>query len=255
MREQRLLGLTGGTGQSVFGPPWRTVNPSEVNMRDRLSFAARLFLPAVLVAAVPLAAQERAGTVEITPFGGAYIGGTLHRGSNALFDRDVDVKTDVGFGLRVGVNANRWLGIEASFSTAKADIEETSENDLFGGSSRLGELDVKHYELNAVFNMGHKRVIPFLTIGGGATTFDANVPGTHSSTDTRFTLNAGAGLKVFFNPHFGLRFEGRWRGALIDDSDRCDRHDDDCNDNYWNDESDRRWYDSGEVTGGLTIAF
>jgi hypothetical protein len=215
--------------------------------RPRLALLAL----ALLVPAGAGLAQDRSGTVEITPFGGAYIGGTLYRGSSTIFSDDVDVKPTGTYGLRLGVNVNRWFGLEAGFSTAKADIRGTGSG-LFDTTSKLGELDVKQYELNGVFSFGRRKVIPYFTIGGGATTFKARVPQLETDNDTRFSANLGAGLKVFFNPHVAFRFDGRARSAYVDDSERC-RESRYC-DGYRRDD-DRRWYTSGEVTGGLTFAF
>lgn len=222
----------------------------------KLGSAAFLLVATVVgVGVSPRAmAQDRSGTVEITPFGGAYFGGRLYAGSNAIFSEDVRVREAGTYGVRVGMNANRWLGIEAGFSTARADIRSTGDSTLFGSSTKIGTMDVQHYELNAVFNIGHRRVIPYVTLGGGATRFDARVPGVDSSPDTKFTANLGAGVKTFFNPHLALRFDGRYRSAFVDDRD-CDRHSSSyCDDHRRNDDK-RRWYGSAELTGGLTFAF
>ena len=90
---------------------------------NRLSLA--LLALALLSPAGATLAQDRSGTVEITPFGGAYIGGTLYRGSSTIFSEDVDVKPAGTYGQRLGVNVNRWLGIEAGIATAKADSPES----------------------------------------------------------------------------------------------------------------------------------
>lgn len=210
----------------------------------------------VVVAPRPAAAQDRTGTVEITPFGGGYFGGRLYSGSNTIFSDDVDVKDAGTYGLRVGMNANRWLGIEAGFSTAKADIRSIGGSELFGSGRTLGRLEVQHYELNALFNMGRRRVIPYITLGAGATRFEARVPQVDTSTDTRFTANFGVGVKAFFHPNVGLRFDGRYRAAYVNNNDNCDYWSDYCDGyHYHNDNRDNRWYGSGELTGGLIIAF
>lgn len=226
-------------------------------MRQLGRFSAAALLAAtaaVALGARPARAQDRTGTVEITPFGGGYFGGRLYSGSNAIFSEDVDVRDTGTWGLRVGMNANRWLGIEAGFSMAKADIRSIGGSTLFGSGHKLGELDVKSYELNAVFNMGRRRVIPYFTLGAGATTFDAKVPDTDVSADTRFSANFGAGLKVFFDPHVAFRFDGRYRASYVNNTN-CDQHYGSyCYDDRHNDDS-HRWYANGELTGGLTIAF
>ncbi len=221
----------------------------------RLGGAALLAASAALaLAARPAQAQDRTGTVEITPFGGGYFGGRLYAGSNSIFADDVDVRDAGTYGIRVGVNANRWLGIEAGFSKARGDIESVGGSSLFGSGVKLGELDVQHYELNMLFNMGRRRVIPYITLGAGVTRFDARVPDVDTSADTRFTANFGAGVKAFFDPHFGLRFDGRYRAAYVNDQN-CNSDFSFCSDDHHHHNHDNRWYGSGELTGGVIFAF
>ncbi|MCC6129813.1 MAG: porin family protein [Acidobacteria bacterium] len=215
----------------------------------------RILTLALLLAtalALPAAAQNRAGSVEITPFGGAYFGGTLYAGSNALFNRDVEVDTAPVWGIRIAGNFNRNFGLEGSFSMATADIT-TPNSELFSPDRKLGEMDVRNYELAAMFNFGSGRVVPYITLGAGATYLKASVPGIPSTSDTRFSGVLGAGLKAFFTPQFGFRFDARGRSTLVDNS--CGSYYDDCHGDYWDDNDDNHWYWSGEVTGGLTFAF
>lgn len=229
-------------------------------MRDSRTGAWFLSVALLTVALPGVAhAQDRSGTVEISPFGGAAFGGRLYAGSNRVFDRDVDVRSAGTYGIRVGVNANRWLGLEASFATARADIQgRNSGSGLFGRGNKLGTLDTKNYDLNGIFNLGRRRVIPYIALGAGATTFKALVPGVDVDKDTRFSANFGVGVKVFFNPHVALRFDGRGRSSYVNDRDRnrCStaREHDSC-DGDRTDDDRRRWYSSGELTGGITAAF
>lgn len=223
-------------------------------MRDVTRLGAAALLAVLALGAGPATAQDRTGTVEITPFGGASFGGRLHAGSNDIFADDVEVTDEGTYGLRVGVNANRWLGLEVGYSRAEAEIRSVGGGSLFGGNSqKLGEMDVEHLEMNALFNMGRRRVIPYFTLGAGVTRFDANVPFVDTDKDTRFTANIGAGLKVFFNPHVALRFDGRARAARVNDTD-CDGYWCDDDDD-WDYEDDADWYTSGELTVGVTFAF
>ncbi len=222
---------------------------------SRFAGAALLALASgFALGARPAQAQDRSGTVEITPFGGGYFGGRLHAGSNALFSSDVDIADAGAWGLRVGMNANRWLGIEAGFSTAKADIRSIGGSTLFGSGQKLGRFEVQHYELDGLFNIGRRKVIPYIALGAGLTHFQAKVDGAGSSDDNRFTTNIGAGIKAYFNPHVAFRFDGRYRVAYLDNTD-CDRHNSTCDDGRHGRDDNTRWYGSGEVTGGLTFAF
>ncbi len=171
--------------------------------------------------------------------------------------------SDVGtYGLRVGYNVNRWLGVEAGFSRAEAEFKSRYATDggLFGnGSNRLGDLELRHWEGNLLFNMGRRRFKPYITIGAGATQFRSNVPGFRPDTDTRFTANFGGGMKLWVTPRFAFRLDARGRSSYIG-AHRCGSSSDEvfCRDdsNRDYDSNDRRrWYTSGEVTGGFTAAF
>lgn len=210
-----------------------------------------LLSAALLAAALPAFAQNRAGTVEITPFGGGRFGGTLEEGSNAVFDRSVDTDASATFGLRVALNASRWFGVEAAYTQSRADVSRGSDT-LFGNGQELGRLDMKSYEVNGLFNFGTGRAIPYFTIGAGATTFKLRTPVVTTSEDTRFSLNMGLGVKVFVNPHLGFRFEGRGRASYLDDQN-C-RSSSFCG-SYRDSTDDGLWYSQGEATGGITIAF
>lgn len=224
----------------------------------KTALSARFPLLGALVlalTALTAAAQDRTGTVEISPFGGVNIGGTLYAGSNAIFSHDVDTQSAGTFGLRVGGNVNRWFGLEANYSQATANLEGRGGTGLFGRGSKVGEMKFQNYGLDFVFNFGKRRVIPYMTVGLGATTFTARVPDVPEETDTRFTSSLGLGVKIFFNPHVALRFDGKARATYINNA-RCNRdYTLYCSDDNYYDSDRTRWYTSGEATGGLTFAF
>lgn len=224
--------------------------------------SARRFALALLafLAAPAALAQHRGGTVELTPFAGASFGGRLYPGSNAIFGQTVDVSDEPTYGLRLGFNMNKWLGFEIGASRTEAHFERGHrDGGLFGDrSQRLGDLELRQLEGTLNVNLGRRRVVPYLAIGGGATQFRADVPGYGRDTDTRFTAVFGGGLKFWVTPRFAFRLDARGRSAYVDDSEDCFFEEDDfdfCDDRRFDDDDDRRWYTSGEVTGGLTIAF
>lgn len=214
------------------------------------------FLAAVLLLAGPAFAQSKGGAIEITPFGGANLGGRLYAGSTAIFSRDVDVDVSGTYGLRVGATLNRWFGVEGNWSRAEGDIEPRSGDELFAPGRKLGKLRVDQYGIDGVFSFGHRRVIPYVALGFGATTFRATVPDFETSTDTRFAATSALGVKVFATPNIGFRFEGRGRATYINDRGRCDRHYTSyCDDNRNRYDDDSTWYSSGDVTGALVFRF
>ncbi len=218
----------------------------------------RAALAAVAISSVvlPAAAQDRTGTVEITPFAGGHFGGRLYAGASSIFSDDVEVKNAATFGLRAAYNANPWLGIEAGFSTVRSDVETVHESEQIGTGVTIGTLDEQHSELNAVFNLGRRRVVPYLTLGAGVTRSSLKAEGAQGDVQTRFTANFGAGVKVSITPHIGLRAEWRVRAAHAD-AKQCDPASPYCDpsSSRYDDRWYYRWYTSNEVTGGATFTF
>lgn len=201
----------------------------------------------ILLAASTLLAQVRQGTVEIEPFAGYLWGGRFARGSTALFSSRVDVEDHSTYGGRLGINATDLFEIEFQYSRTNTAFVTPQSGDVFGpGPTRLGDLRIEYYLGYATFNFGHSRVVPYVTIGAGAAHLRPNVEGAEARSDTRFTASLGGGLKVFVNPHFGFRFDGRGYSTSLGDRNlSCGRHS--C--------TNSNWLTNGEATGGILIAF
>ena len=203
-----------------------------------------------LLVAPPLAAQDRSGTVEISPFGGAAFGGSVY--TNALtapYQRKLEVGNTGTFGLRVGYVFNRYAGLELSWSHAQSGLYLGSTG-AFSPQTRVGDFNTDTFEVNGVFAFGRGKFIPYFTVGGGANSMRLQADGYSSATETRFVGNLGLGGKVWITPQFGLRFEGRLRSTYMGNGSNTS-----CRDYYCNYYSSGNWYTSGEVTGGLSFAF
>jgi opacity protein-like surface antigen len=221
-------------------------------MKPRIALLALL---ALLLSSAGFA-QVRRGTVEISPFAGYLFGGKFARGTTELFTSDVDVDDHATYGLRLGYNVTSKFEVELQASRTETAFVTRDKGKLFGNSTsaKLGDLDIDYLLGNMTFNFGHRRAVPYITVGGGVARLSPSVPGTNASREYKGTGTLGAGVKVFFNPNFGLRFDGRYYATWIRDDnnndrrDRCDRTFHDC--------SDRRdWLTNGDVTGGVVFAF
>lgn len=205
---------------------------------------------AALLASGGLFAQVREGTVEIEPFVGYFWGGSFPRGSTAIFPFEVDVEDDLTYGGRIGYNVTSLFEIEALFQRTQSHfVTNEDSGPVFGGDDevRLGNLDIDYWMGYSTFNFGHGRAVPYVTFGAGVAVLDPEVPGVPASSDTRFTASIGGGVKIFFTPHFGMKFDGRYFGTLLNEDDFCDGdrcHGDDTN-----------WLSAGSATGGLVFAF
>ncbi len=231
-----------------------------VSCSERLIRKARVAVLSVL--ALSLAgicpAQVRRGTVEISPFAGYLFGGNFPRGSNALFNFDVDVGDHATYGARLGYNLTSKIQVEVQFSRTETAFVRSRDRELFGSSSRqkLGDLKIDYVLGYGTFNFGHWRAVPYVTLGMGAARLAASrivCPRClleDPRVENRFTASLGAGVKTFLNPHFGLRFDARGYTTSLRNSrdDRCDRLFDDCGRRH-------DWLTNGDVTGGLVFAF
>jgi len=202
---------------------------------------------AVMGSPRPAAAQVRADTVEISPFYGRLFGGSFARGSNSLFQERVDADDANTYGVRVGFNATESLELELQASRTDTHFVSHDSGNVFGSSGdRLGDLRIDYLLGYGTFNFGHRRLVPYVTIGGGVGRLQPSATAAPASDTTRFTGSLGVGLKVFVNPHFGLRFDGRGYSTYLNTRDTCG-HFDNCNDTHW--------LTNEELTGGLVFAF
>ncbi|HEU5249123.1 MAG TPA: outer membrane beta-barrel protein [Thermoanaerobaculia bacterium] len=213
-----------------------------------------LVLSAILAAAVA-SAQVREGTVEISPFAGYLFGGEFARGTTSVFDFRVDVDDDATYGLRVGYNITENFEIEAQGSRTETRFV-TDDDELFGnGGDDLGDLTIDYWMGYMTFNFGHRRAVPYVTVGAGVARLDPDIPSTNASRDTRFTGSLGVGVKTFVNPHFGFRFDGRGYATSLGNNDRHDRFSCDDGDFFDSCDNDRDWLTNGELSVGLLFAF
>jgi opacity protein-like surface antigen len=209
-----------------------------------------------LALAATAAAQVRDRTFEISPFGGYLFGGEFESGTNVLFDFDVDTDDAVTYGVRFGYNLNSNFQLELQLSHTDTEFVTEEDEELFGpdADEELGDLDIDYLLGSMVFNFGRGRAVPYVSMGGGVARLDPQLPG--AEEETRFTATLGGGVKAFFTPHFGMRFDGRGYATSLGENDNdddffCDDDDffDDC-------DSDRNeWLTNGEVSIGLLFAF
>jgi opacity protein-like surface antigen len=214
-----------------------------------------IFVLIAVATAAAAHAQVREGTVEISPFAGYLFGGEFARGTTSAFDFRVDVDDEATYGIRLGYNITENFELEAQASHTETAFV-TDDDELFGDDGEdLGDLDIDYFLGYMTFNFGHRRAVPYVTVGAGVARLDPEIPGSNARRDTRFTGSLGIGVKAFVNPHFGLRFDGRGYATSLgdrngDDDFFCDDDDffDSCDD-------DREWLTNGEISFGLLFAF
>src|SRR3954471_6096590 len=71
---------------------------------------------------VHVESQEYRNHFEISPFGGYLFGGQFDRGSNSLFNTDVDVDDHATYGARFGYLFNRSFELEFQYSRTESNF-------------------------------------------------------------------------------------------------------------------------------------
>ncbi len=191
--------------------------------------------------------QNIPGSIEVTAVGGGYFGSQIFQNVHTT----VDTGTTFEYGARLGVNLTEGVGIEASWTYAKPDLNATRTLSD-GVSGTIGQLKTNVYELDGLFSLGTDTASFYVVLGIGATTLQPEITGIVTTSSTNLSGSAGIGGKFWFGPHFGARAEGRWRWASTGHSTSA---------GVWCDPFGVCYgyatgvYGHGDINGGLTVRF
>jgi hypothetical protein len=177
----------------------------------RIAFAA--LLAALLVPAV--ARAQGAYRFELTPMASYRWGGTISGDSNGLFNTDLEVNDSAGYGVTFDIPLSRNFQLELLAHSQSTELR--FDQGLFGGNYDVADIDIAYYHVGILWQGGNAEVNPFFVASAGMTSLSPDVPG--ASNEERFSMSLGGGVKVFFNEHFGMRFEGRGFFTVIDSYD------------------------------------
>ena len=226
-------------------------------MKPRI--AALSFALCVLASAAR--AQVRSGTFEISPFYGYLFGGDYPSSGSTL---RVQVDDHATYGVSLGYFINSALQVEGRWARTQTGFVSRDDGHHHGDGSgsndqRLEDLTIDYFMSYATFHFGHRRWVPYVTVGMGAAMLD---PGPlqiecvtepclplEGSTKTRFTTSVGGGVKYYANRHFGFRLDARGYFTYLNSNGDCGsshHHSGNCSTN---------WLSNFETTGGLVIAF
>lgn len=206
-------------------------------MRKTAFTLALLLLPASSTAL----AQGRG---EITGFAGYAFGGKI-----SVFSGDVKVKDSEMFGAILGFNVRPGYQVELSWNYQPTNLEYRP---FVGNRESIG-LDVHYFQIGGLREIESGNAHPFLKFTLGATYYDpADEPlgGVNLSSEWRFSATFGLGAKYFFSPRVGLRLQGDLVGTFLDTSGGMFCGFGGCSLGLFG-----SGVVSGDVTGGLTIAF
>lgn len=222
---------------------------------------------ATFVAAGPAGAQgmspRRYGpTWEITPFVGYYIASDLYRaaGVNGT-DGTIGLDNSAMYGGRLGFYPSPAGGLEFAYTRTGSDLSVKHSGTPVGGGFNpgdLGRVDIDNYDFNFVArqtNYSNSRAMGFFTMGLGWAVAHPdlkNAPNFKSNEPSMFTWNFGLGGNITMTQRLDLRLEGRWKVTDLPFETGsytwCDIY------GYCY-QYTTSWYNSGELTAGLTFKF
>ena len=206
-----------------------------------------------VVSAASASAQVSWGrAIELTAFNGYYIASDLYTTLGAGGGADIGLDNSYMYGGRLGFFPHQRGGLEVAYARTGSDV--SIKNGAAGYTpGDLGRLNLDNWDINFIFAQPTSmRSVGFFTIGFGWTVTDPQLslpPGVNQNSESLFGWNFGLGTKIAFNDKLLLRLEGRWKttdtNVTTSSSVYCD---------YWGYcyGYASNWYNSGELTAGLT---
>lgn len=218
------------------------------------STAAVAALAGLALFATPAQAQYSESSAWITPFAGAYFGGSFTPTSNSFGVRKLDVGTAFTYGARLGYKFNPSIGLV--FEYAHADPTLTVQCNTASAGVYCGkEIDLGSNIYEGTFNFyfgSTPQMQGYIAIGGGASNLSGSGQDSTGTTvkgsSTQFSTVFGLGGTKMFNEKVGLTLDGRYRWVNVDGADSYYCY-------YYCYAYDTSWYGSGEITLGVKYQF
>jgi outer membrane protein W len=177
--------------------------------------AMRLLGAALLLALLPSSALAQ--HVEITPFVGYRVGGSFSVTDelDPELQRELEVKDDAAWGVHFTYLVSDEGELELVYARQDTRLQTGG---LFTGEPVLDlALETWHFSGNYLFDVQSRRVRPYIGVGLGITRLLPEPAGLQD--ETRFSLSAAAGARLWVAKHFGLRLELRGFFTVLE-SDR-----------------------------------
>jgi len=232
-------------------------------MSSSVRFVRRSFLTlAVLTAfaALPAWAQFTSGTnsgkrFAITGEAGGFFSSDLYTTSGA----DLNFSDAFTFGGRLAFIPQPHVAIEVGYMYASMNV---SSKTAIGttGTTDLGSVGLNQIDIDGLFGGGNGKAWGYFAVGLGMTITSPNVnsaltlpSGTATPTsETLFSWNLGGGVVLMPKGKVGFRIDGRFRSTDTNHTTDAGGY---CTIYGYCYTYATSWYNSGELTGGITVRF
>ncbi|MFN7960047.1 MAG: porin family protein [Thermoanaerobaculia bacterium] len=201
-----------------------------------------------LLLLAPTAAFAQADNFELTPTAGYHFRGDVSVDRNSVLNDNLDVKAGGSYGLTADIPLNQWLSVE--LLARRQQTELITDHGVFRNDEHFADLDIDYYHVGILFQIPSSRVVPYFVASLGLAHLDLDLPDT--SKEDRGSASLGGGVKIYFNDHVGLRFEGRGYYIDLDNDNNDDSRDDRRRRDRWD---DRNSITQTEASLGLILAF
>ncbi len=162
----------------------------------------RLLTAVVLIKAfTPAIAQN----YEITPFTGWRTSDSLEEVNTGA---TVNVKETGSFGILLSLKKDAYTNYDFLFSRQNTELQPST------APGNTESLRIDYYQIGGTVFYDHDKLNPFITGGLGAT--HITPADDRFSSETKFSLSVGGGLKFPLNRNIGLRLEARGYGTVVD---------------------------------------
>ena len=154
-----------------------------------------LFLLA-FVLPLPVRAEIKAGSVEVTPFAGY-----------TFFDEQHNLENQPVFGGRLGYNITNRFGIEGTWDFTKTYVDDKSLTFTRQGqfTSPISSVFITQYDINLLYHfIPEKRLNPYITAGYGIVHYTPKINNKNLSV-----LDFGVGAKYWVAENISLRADVR----------------------------------------------
>jgi len=190
--------------------------------------------------------------LEVTPFGGYKFGGKIDVTNGGPFQQNLLIRSNYDYGAMVDYAI--WPGFKAEFMWVNqpSTLALQSFTSVPPTTTDVTKSTLSTFTWGIDYDFrGDQKMRPFVAGGIGFTHFtnidNPNPNGVYLGFYNRLAYNIGGGVKYYFMPHAGLRFDMRYLATRTTPGIQCDQFGD-CfrSNNHAN---------QGEMNAGLIIKF
>jgi len=169
-----------------------------VTETDRIGLIIRYSIAAAVLILPPVTGRAQ-GRVEFGGFYGYQFGGRVNTSAGTIQTAD-----HPNYGFTFDLTVGRKMQIEFSYSRQDSQAALPPWGDT---TVPLFNTAIEYYQVGGLAEVSTNRIRPYVVVTAGVININPQPSGINNTV--RFAFSAGAGIKAFVTPHFGVRLQGR----------------------------------------------